>query len=316
MTFTPSGDSTTVRLTYHDIDNENQAQQLESHWQAGLENLESFFDTGIDLRIARRPMLGVWLGDLVNEETAERHGTERGIILAGVLPDMSAEAAGLQSDDVLVEVAGRTLNDYGDLNNVILRKLVGESVKVVYMRDGERRNTEMTLKSRPIPDIPFDPDALADRMVATYAEVDAEFDALVAEMTEEQADTLPGNDEWSTAPDSRASDRQRARHAHPDQHAGRGLRRGVQLLQQLADTHRADHRSLPHHRRTSGGIQTLRGADRRGNPQPAGRLCAATRQLFQTRLGVNRGSGNTSAQSYGANQGRAGRIMRSNGMRS
>ena len=197
VTLTLSGDGTTVRMTYHDVDNENQAQQLEIHWKAGLENLASFFDTGIDLRIARRPMLGVWLGDLVNEKTAERYGTPHGITLEGVLAEMSAEAAGLQSGDVLVEINERTLNDYGDLNHAIAGKPVGESVNVMYMRDGERQTATMTLKSRPIPDIPLDPDALADRMAAIYSEFNAELDALVAEMTEEQADIVPVDDEWS-----------------------------------------------------------------------------------------------------------------------
>src|SRR5438552_4698343 len=51
------------------------ADKIRHIWQDGLENLESVLETGIDLRLARRPMFGLSGADLiVNEEMAARLG--------------------------------------------------------------------------------------------------------------------------------------------------------------------------------------------------------------------------------------------------
>src|SRR5690606_39525811 len=107
-------------------------------WRLGLESLASVLETGIDLRVARKPMLGVYLGELVTAQNADRYGTPHGIIIEGTLPGLSAESAGLKSGDVLVEAAGQRLADYSDLTGILAGRTVGDVVDVTYMRHGER----------------------------------------------------------------------------------------------------------------------------------------------------------------------------------
>lgn len=197
VTFTGTDGDTRVELAYTDIDNENQRHQLETHWRQGLENLASVLETGIDLRIVRRPMLGVYLGELVNEEIAGQYGTSHGIILEGTLSGLSAEAAGLQAGDVLVEAGARPLADYNDLTRTLVGRTVGDVVEVGYIRNGERHSAAMELKAQTLADIPRDPDALADQLAAIYADVDRELAAMLNGVTEEQAATMSTVEEWS-----------------------------------------------------------------------------------------------------------------------
>ena len=188
---------TRVTLAYHDIASPDQARELERHWRAGLENLASVLETGEDLRITRKPMLGVLLGGLVDGKTADRYGTPHGIILGGVLDGLSAEAAGLQGDDVLVEADGVVLDDFEALSRVLSGRTTGDSVEVTYLRGGERQTAVMVLKARPIPDLPATPDALADRLAAIYASLNPEYEALLADVDDRLADLIPADGEWS-----------------------------------------------------------------------------------------------------------------------
>lgn len=42
---------------------EKMAETFRENWESSLENLKSVLETGIDLRIANRPMLGIVPGD-------------------------------------------------------------------------------------------------------------------------------------------------------------------------------------------------------------------------------------------------------------
>jgi hypothetical protein len=66
-------------------------QNFQHSWQSGLENLASIMDTGQDLRLVQRPMLGVLLNDF-NPEIAKKMGLPitEGIRLSGVIDGMGA----------------------------------------------------------------------------------------------------------------------------------------------------------------------------------------------------------------------------------
>ncbi|NDJ36229.1 MAG: PDZ domain-containing protein [Chloroflexi bacterium] len=194
VSFSATDGGTRVEVTYADIDNEDQAEQLQTHWRDGLENLASWLEDGIDLRAARRPMLGVFIGGLAHED---EHGTPQGVNISGTLPGLSAAAAGLQAGDVLVEVDGTPLTSIEDLVGTVGSHSVGDSVSVAYMRDGTRHTAEMELKARQLADIPREADRLADQLAAVYAEVMAELDGVLAGLTDEQAATFTDVEEWN-----------------------------------------------------------------------------------------------------------------------
>ncbi len=85
-----------------------------------------------------------WLG--VIPDFTEDAG---GVLLAGVMPDSPAAAAGLRKGDVLVEFAGIAVADLPGLTVQLRRHEAGRIVTVVVVRQGERLSVEVTLKRRP-----------------------------------------------------------------------------------------------------------------------------------------------------------------------
>ena len=71
-------------------------QESREGWTQGLENLASVMETGQDLRIIRRPMLGVMLSDFT-PEIARQLGVpvSEGVRIDGTLEGMGARKAGL-----------------------------------------------------------------------------------------------------------------------------------------------------------------------------------------------------------------------------
>lgn len=90
---------------------------LSTHgWDAALENLQSALQTGIDLRVARRPVLGISEGFDLDQTLVQRLGVTpdalcqqpglpagmRGFVIDIAVEGYPAQLAGLQRNDVLV----------------------------------------------------------------------------------------------------------------------------------------------------------------------------------------------------------------------
>jgi hypothetical protein len=72
----------------------------------------------------------------------------QGLLLGGVIGGGPAEQAGLQKDDVIVEIAGQTITNIYDYTYALELLKIGQPVKVVYLRKGERRETTLTPTAR------------------------------------------------------------------------------------------------------------------------------------------------------------------------
>lgn len=71
-----------------------------------------------------------------------------GLLLAGVIGGGPAERAGLQKGDLIVEIAGQSIANIYDYTFALELLRPGTAVQVVYLRDGERRETTMTPPAR------------------------------------------------------------------------------------------------------------------------------------------------------------------------
>jgi hypothetical protein len=81
--------------------------------------------------------------------TIPDYSTEvKGLLLSGVIGGGPAEQAGLQKGDVIVEIAGQTIANIYDYTYALEVLKIGEAVKVVYQRNGERRETTLTPGAR------------------------------------------------------------------------------------------------------------------------------------------------------------------------
>jgi len=172
--------------------------EAQSAWESALENLQSVLETGIDLRLARLPRMGIGIDDF-NAEIAARLGVpvKAGVRLAGVADGTGAQAAVLEKDDVLVSMSGKKLTGFASLGPALQGRQAGDVVPVVFYRGAQKHTVKMTLSKRPLPEIPATAADLAQIVRKNYADLDAAWDHLLDGVTEEEASRRPAPDEWS-----------------------------------------------------------------------------------------------------------------------
>ena len=72
----------------------------------------------------------------------------KGLLLSGVIGGGPAEKAGLQKGDVIVEIAGQTIANIYDYTYALDVLKIDQPAKVVYIRNGERKETTLTPAAR------------------------------------------------------------------------------------------------------------------------------------------------------------------------
>lgn len=129
----------------------------------------------------QRGFLGVSIQE-VNAAMAEEYGlsTNQGVYVAELVESGSAAAAGIEEGDVIIQVDNQKINQTSDLLSYVGRKRPGDEVNVVILRDGERQEYEMTLKTLE------GTTKLASReRVEALEDLGAEFQSLTEEEAEE-----------------------------------------------------------------------------------------------------------------------------------
>jgi uncharacterized protein YndB with AHSA1/START domain len=204
VTFTLSGQEGGTQLTLvHSGLGEGQEwesirQNFQYNWMSALENLVSILETGKDLRIVNRPMLGIQLDDF-NAEIAQKMGLPitEGVRLSGVVEGMGAQAAGLQANDVLVRIGKFETKDYGTLGYILGAYRAGDEVDVDFYRNGVKETVRMKLAGRPLPEIPATPMDLAKKVSEGYVKAKADLAASLDGVTEEAAAFKLNLSDWS-----------------------------------------------------------------------------------------------------------------------
>jgi serine protease Do len=95
-----------------------------------------------------------WLGVMIQRvtpEIAESLGlkTARGALVADVLEDGPAKAAGLETGDVIVEYDGQPVKESAELPLMVARTAVGKTVTVAVIRNGKRQTVSVTVGELP-----------------------------------------------------------------------------------------------------------------------------------------------------------------------
>ncbi|GIK67184.1 MAG: hypothetical protein BroJett018_49780 [Chloroflexota bacterium] len=193
---TPDGDAT--RLSFVNGGLGAREQAVPKRWSDAFENLQSILETGLDLRMVRRPTWGMRAGPL-GEGAAKRLGipTAEGVIVSLVFPGMAGEQAGMQPQDVIVELDGQAIQNGGTVLGIFDRHTAGDVVGLKYYRDGVLHETQMTLSARPTPEFPRTINDLADTLEKRHAEQDALIDELLANHPEAVLGMSPAENEWS-----------------------------------------------------------------------------------------------------------------------
>ncbi|MGH8926760.1 MAG: SRPBCC domain-containing protein, partial [Acidimicrobiia bacterium] len=169
---TPTESGSRVRVRHTGFGSGKQARgsakTLKNAWKASLENLASVLSDGADLRITRRPMLGIFVGEEVNPANADRFGADHGVHLDGVAEGMGAAAAGLVAGDVIAALAKRPIYGFNDLRVALSDHRAGDTVEVEFIRDREQMTAPMQLSGRTFQEMPRSGAELAARVEESF----------------------------------------------------------------------------------------------------------------------------------------------------
>ena len=91
-----------------------------------------------------------WLGVFIQEITpdiADSLGleTESGALVSSVHPEGPAQAAGVQTGDIVIEFDGKTIEDMRSLPRIVAETTIGKEVEVKVIRDGREKILRVTL---------------------------------------------------------------------------------------------------------------------------------------------------------------------------
>lgn len=177
---------------------EAQAQRWEKEWTAALENLQSVVESGIDLRQARRPRLGIYYDELTPARAAKLGiPGGKGVLLAAAAEGSGAQKAGLVKDDVLVSLNGVALETPGSFDSAMRGLKAGDVLPVEYYRAGEKHTVALELGFFPIPEYPPTGAELAARLSKEFAATAAALRKQVEGLTDAEAGRAPSPGEWS-----------------------------------------------------------------------------------------------------------------------
>tara|TARA_Y100001934_G_C12385419_1_gene795343 strand:- start:9154 stop:10539 length:1386 start_codon:yes stop_codon:yes gene_type:complete len=95
----------------------------------------------------KRGKIGVLIQDLTPElaQAFDLERSQRGVLVAQVMKGSAAENAGLTAGDIITGVNGKATETASMLRNAIGLRSIGDTVKVSYLRDGQVKNTQITI---------------------------------------------------------------------------------------------------------------------------------------------------------------------------
>ena len=192
VTFEDSAEGVTVKLTHTGFADSTATETLEHYqqfWDFHLDNLKSILETGANKRILDRVVVGIYPRPLT-EEDAQALGVPmtQGTRVGNVIPGYSAEAAGIQADDVIVSVDNQPINDVQNIGQITANYRPGDVIPVEFYRGAEKHQANITLKGYPIPPIPQDFEQMAQMHADQYAQVNKRLTALLSGITNEVAE--------------------------------------------------------------------------------------------------------------------------------
>ena len=95
----------------------------------------------------KRGYIGVTFAALDADQAEKLNVKEiTGLYVTEVIPGSGAAAAGLQKGDIIKKVEGSTIYDSPDLQEKIGRLSPGDKVQLTYLREGQLKNTNVTLR--------------------------------------------------------------------------------------------------------------------------------------------------------------------------
>ncbi len=126
-----------------------------------------------------RGYLGVYLQE-ITPDLATSFGLEntRGILVADIIKDSAAEAAGLEQGDVILQLDGRAVRDVGTFRNEVSSRPPQSKIRLTVLRKGKEVDIEAVIRAM------SDEDALSGTAEAVYELLGMRVDDVTPETAE------------------------------------------------------------------------------------------------------------------------------------
>lgn len=109
--------------------------------------VKASLDQIVEFGEVRRGQIGVSFQD-INQELRDAFNLprgQRGVLVTGVLPDSTGEAAGLQAGDLIVSIDGSPTWSEGQLRSQLAVKAIGATVQLALIREGRERHVAVKI---------------------------------------------------------------------------------------------------------------------------------------------------------------------------
>jgi serine protease Do len=108
----------------------------------------------MDSLVKYKKVVRGWLGVSIQEVTsdlAEEFGVKdlKGALVSGVMKGSPAEKAGIRQGDVILQYNGKTVEDTGQLRNIVSQTPIGTKVKVTLLRQKKEIEVEVVIAELP-----------------------------------------------------------------------------------------------------------------------------------------------------------------------
>jgi len=178
---------------------EKDQDKVESFFENAFDNLKSVLEDGKDLRVYKKPMLGINIGEIINPDSAKRNNypVEYGVVIPALVEGLGAKAAGIEPGDIISEINGTKIIEFEAFSELAKAEL-GDITKTVVYRGEERLEIDVTLTSLPFPKIPATAHAAAEELTKIYTKLETTLDETLDNVSENAAEYRPAQGEWNT----------------------------------------------------------------------------------------------------------------------
>ncbi len=96
-----------------------------------------------------RPFIGIYDFQEITSQMAQWYDLPEGIFVGGIVPGGPAEKAGLQVEDIIVQIEGKNIKTATDLQESLGKQKVGNQIAVRVVRKGKAIDFDLTLGEMP-----------------------------------------------------------------------------------------------------------------------------------------------------------------------
>jgi serine protease Do len=114
-----------------------------------IDLVKSVVEDLIDNGNVNRGYIGVRINSVEDEQTANYLKLDKvgGVLIVEVIPGSAGEKAGLQAEDVILEVDGKFVSTSGELQSEVAKHRAGDQITLSISRDGDLISKKITLKA-------------------------------------------------------------------------------------------------------------------------------------------------------------------------